>query len=250
MNFMIIDANTSLGRWPFQKFDLNSPRALAKHLQAADITRALVSSIDAVLYPDPSVCDAELFKMVKATPMLIPVPTINPSLTNWRAAMATKDIKVVKIIPNYHNYPLTDPAVAQLMQVLADRRIPLMIQMRAEDERNQYPLMKISGVDWRTVVHLANTYREVSIVCLCAYLGEAVELVQKTGNVHVDISFIETFQTLPALLRKIPPEKILFGSHTPFLYTESAVMKLKSARLAAKPYKAIASANARSLFNI
>ena len=247
---MIIDVNTSFGHWPFQKFDVNSVQVMLKRLNSVGITKALISSIDGILYPDPSVCDAGLFKMVKPTPMLVPVPTINPCLTNWRKATETSGLKAVKIIPNYHNYPLTDPAVAQLMQVLAGKRIPLIIQMRVDDERNQYPLMKIPGVDWQAVVQLANTFRETPIVCLCAYFGEAVELVQKTKNVSVDISFIETFQTLPALLRKIPPERILFGSHTPFLYTESAVMKLESARLAAKPYKAIASANARSLFNI
>ena len=247
---MIIDINTSFGRWPFQKFGVNSTQALAKHLHTAGITKALVSSIDGILYPDPAVYDAGLFKAVKSTPMLIPVPTINPGLTNWRKTLEANSLKAVKIIPNYHNYPLTDPAVGQLMEVLAERKIPLMIQIRVDDERNQYPLMKIPGVDWQAVVQLANTFHNVSIVCLFAYLGEAVELAQKTGNVHVDISFIETFQTLPALLRKIPPERILFGSHTPFLYTESAVMKLKAARLAAKSYKAIASVNARRLFDI
>lgn len=247
---MIIDVNTSFGRWPFQKFDVHSAQAMAKRLNSAGITKALISSMDGMLYPDPSVCDAGLFKTIKPTPMLVPVPTINPCLANWRMAMERSGLKAVKIIPNYHNYPLTDPAVGQLMGVLAERKIPLMIQMRVDDERNQYPLMKIPGVDWRAVVKLANTFRKAPIVCLCAYLGEAVELVQKTGNVHVDISFVETFQTLPALLRKIPSARILFGSHTPFLYAESAVMKLKSAHLAAKPYKAIACANAQRLFNI
>jgi len=247
---MIIDVNTSFGRWPFQKFDVNSAQALAKHLKSVGITKALISSIDGILYPDPAVCDAELFRMVKTTSMLIPVPTINLGLANWRKALETNGLKAVKIIPNYHNYPLIAPAVAQLMKVLAERKIPLMIQMRVDDERNQYPLMKIPGVNREAVIQLANTCREVSIVCLCAYLGEAVELVQKTGNVHVDISFIETFQTLPALLRRIPPDRILFGSHTPFFYTDSALMKLKTARLAAGTYKAIASANASRLFDI
>jgi len=247
---MIIDINTSFGRWPFQKFDVHSTQGMAKHLHSAGITKALISSIDGILYPDPSVCDAALFKAVKSTPMLIPIPTINPGLANWRKALEANGLKAVKIIPNYHNYPLTAPVVTQLIQVLASKRIPLMIQMRVEDERSQYPLMKIPGVDWRAVVQLANAFRRVPLVCLCAYRGEAIELVQKTENVSVDISFIETFQTLPTILHKIPPDKILFGSHTPFLYTESAVMKLESAHLAARSYKAIACANAQRLFNI
>jgi len=247
---MIVDVNTSLGRWPFQNFDVDSAPALARHLHSAGIAKALVSSIDGILYPDPAVCNARLLKMVKLLPMLVPVPVINPVLANWRQALAARGLSAVKIMPNYHNYALADPAVAPLMRVLAGKRIPLMIQMRVDDERNQYPLMKVPGVDWKAVVQLANTFRDVPVVCLCAYRGEALELVQRTGNVHVDIAFVETFRTLPALLRKVPPERILFGSHSPFLYTASAVMKLKTARLAAKAYKAIAWANARRLFKI
>ncbi|MDD5483180.1 MAG: amidohydrolase family protein [Kiritimatiellae bacterium] len=227
---------------------MNSAGALSRRLKAAGIARALVSSTDAILYPDPAACNADLLKAVKGHPMLIPVPVVNPALTNWRAIVSAKNVKAVKIIPNYHNYPLVGPVLAQLMEVLAERKIPLMIQMRAEDERNQYPLMKIPGVDFKAVVQLANDFPAVSIICLCAYFGEAVELAQKTGKVSVDISFIETFQTLPSLLKQIPPQKILFGSHTPFLYTEAAMMKLKTTAPAAR--RTIACANARRLFDI
>lgn len=248
---MIVDFNTSLGRWPFQEFAIRTAGALVRHLQASGIGTALVSSVDAILYPDPTVCDAELFRAAKCHPMLIPVPTINPTLTNWRTALAADTgLKAVRIIPNYHNYLLTSPALTPFMQALEELKIPLIIQMRVDDERNQYPLMKVPGVDWNVVVQLANAFTNVSIVCLCAFFGEAVELVQKTANVSVDISFIEKFRTLPALLEKVPPNRILFGSHTPWLYTQSAVMKLEAIRQLDKHYEAIAHANAAHLFTL
>ncbi len=246
---MIMDVNTSLGRWPFQQFAIRTASALVRHLQVSGIGTALVSSMDAILYPDPMICDAELFRGVKNHPMLIPVPTVNPTLSNWRAALAVDtDLRAVRIIPNYHNYPLNPHALTTFMQTLEALKIPLMIQMRVDDERNQYPLMKVPGVNWETVAELANAFPNVSIVCLCAFFGEAVELVQKTANVSVDISFVEKFRTLPALLEKIPSNRILFGSHTPWLYTQSAVMKLEAIRQLDKPYQAIAHANAKHLF--
>jgi len=247
---MIIDINTSLGRWPFQRFDVNSAQALAKRLRNVGIAKALVSSIDAVLYPDPAPCDDDLLKAVQGEPLFIPVPTVNPVLTHWRAMLAAQGLKAVRIVPNYHNYSLADPAVAPFMETLAVMKMPLLIQMRVDDERNQYPLMKVPGVAWKDVVRLADAFPSVSIVCLCAYRGEAVELVRQTKNVRVDISFISMFRTLPTLLQQIAPDRILFGSHTPFFYTVSAVMKLEAARQMEKDYRAVACSNAMQLFGI
>ncbi len=46
------------------------------------------------------------------------------------------------------------------------------------------------------------------------------------------------------LIRKIPVERVLFGSHAPFFYFESAALKLKESPLDADQLHAIASGNA------
>jgi uncharacterized protein len=241
---MIIDVNTALGHWPFQKFALNSAAKLARHLKSVGIGQALVSSTDAILYPDPAVCNAELFKAVRGHPMLSPVPTVNPALSNWRPIVSAGKVNAVRIVPNYHCYSLTDCALTDLMQALAERKTPLMIQMRVDDERNQYPLMQVAGVAREAVIRFANRFPDMPIICLCAYFGEARELVQNTANVSVDLSFIETFRTLSTLLEQIPAERVLFGSHAPFLYTRSALMKLEAIAGMPAAHQAIAHANA------
>lgn len=222
---------------------------MAKQLRTAGITRAFVSSMDAVLYPDPAVCDSELFKTVSAERMLIPVPTVNPCFSDWRTRAAGTGLRAVRIVPNYHQYALDAPAVTCLVDVLSKARMPLIIQMRVDDERNQYPLMKVPGVDCESIIRLANAHKTVPFVCLCAYRYEAVQLVKKTKNVSVDIAFIESFKTLPTLLKEIPAERVLFGSYTPFCYTASAVAKLDALRkMAGTAYKAIAYGNAVRVF--
>jgi uncharacterized protein len=247
---MIIDVNTSVGRWPFQAFDANSPKALAQHLTSAGVTKALVTSVESILYPDPAVYDDTLFKAARPIPMLTAVPTVNPTLSNWRDALVRRPLKAVSIIPNYHRYDLDDECVAELMEALKAKRLPLMIRMRIEDERNQYPLMKVPGVGTEGIIGLAKQFPAVSIVCLCAYLHEATEMVRKTDNVHVDISFVEYFDTLAALLRKAPCDRVLFGSHTPFLYTGAVMMKLTCARISKRASEAISHGNAHRLFGL
>jgi len=45
--------------------------------------------------------------------------------------------------------------------------------------------------------------------------------------------------TVAALLKEIPASRVLFGSHTPFLYTESALLKIQYAETGQKEKDAI-----------
>ena len=56
----LIDVNTSLGHWPTREFSIRTAAALAKKLKGEGISSAWVSSIDAVLAPDPDPCDERL----------------------------------------------------------------------------------------------------------------------------------------------------------------------------------------------
>ena len=62
---MITDVNVSLGFWPFQKFHQDTPAKLARHLKAEGISKALVASTEAVLFPDPLVYNRMLTKKLK-----------------------------------------------------------------------------------------------------------------------------------------------------------------------------------------
>ena len=60
------------------------------------------------------------------------------------------------------------------------------------------------------------------------------------ANIHVDLSFVERLDTVAALLAEVPARQVLFGSHTPFLYTRAAVMKLRTAAVGRRELRAIA----------
>lgn len=250
---MIIDANTSLGHWPFRRFPAPTAaaaRALARRLGAAGIGRALVFSAEAVLHPDPRPCDEDLRRAVRGFPSLVPVPTVNPTLSDWPGILEAGGPRAVAAVPNYHDYRLDSPAAARLMEALAVRGIPLVVRLRLDDERNQYRLMKVPGVDCARVIALARAFPGVPVVCLGAYRGEAVELLSRTDNISVDISFVSGFRALASLAAAAPSGRVLFGSHTPFFYTEPALLKLASADLSPGAREAIARRNAASLFNL
>jgi predicted TIM-barrel fold metal-dependent hydrolase len=75
----------------------------------------------------------------------------------------------------------------------------------------------------------------------------AIVLVKETNNIYVDISFAEKLDTIVSLLEEIPAKRILFVSHTPFLYTQSAAMKTKAVDISKNKFDAIAGGNALNL---
>lgn len=250
---MIIDVNVSFGHWPFQKFPHSTVRGLDRELMKEGISKSLISSLDAVLYPDPDWGNEILLPSLTSYPSLIPVGVINPSLSDWKETLERGirwGARAIKIFPNYHNYSLSSPVIDGLMDELARTRVPLMVQMRLEDERNQYPLLKISGVEPKEIIKLASHFPEIPILVLCPYFKEAIDLVKNSANIYVDISFVEILNTVSALLEKIPATKVLFGSHTPFLYTRSAIMKVKAAEISQEDLEAITCGNAQRLIRL
>ena len=126
---MIIDVNVNFGFW------------LKK-----TISFALISSLEAVFYLDPDIGNQDLLMKLKKYKNLLPVAVANPKINNWKEILGNNDYKTIKIIPNYHYYSLLDKKALDLIDEVNNKKITLIIQMRFEDERSHYPLLKVKGV--------------------------------------------------------------------------------------------------------
>jgi predicted TIM-barrel fold metal-dependent hydrolase len=246
---VIVDCNVSLGHWPFARPTVETARQLEVHLRRHGIERALVSSADAVLYPEPEECNEKLRAALKGFPSLIPVPVLNPRTASAASILEAKGLRALKLIPNYHGYTLTDPRALAICREAARRGVPVMVQMRMEDERGHYELLKVKGVGVEEITALAAEIPGLSLVALCPYFAEA-SFLAKVPGVCVDISFTEAPDTLAQLCAAVPASAILFGSHTPLYYTGAATAKLASAEIGEKERQAIGSGNALRLLRL
>ncbi len=246
---MIVDCNVSLGHWPFAYFPVETARQLERHMRREGIDRALVSSIDAVLFPEPEECNERLRRALEGCPSLVPVPVLNPRVASASVILEAPKLRAVKLIPNYHGYSLTDPRAVAVCREARRRGAAVMVQMRMEDERGHHELLKVKGVSVEEISALVADVPDLSLVALCPYFAEAVTLAKLPG-VFVDISFTEKPDTLARLCAAAPTAKILFGSHTPLFYTGAALAKLTSAEIGKEERQAIASGNAVRLFGL
>jgi len=254
---MLIDTNVHLGSWPFTPIPDRTGPELVAHLAASGIRRALVSHLGAVFQPEPMPANRRLFAALRRTPGLLPVPVINLALANWREQLAecraAADLRAVKIMPNFHNYRLGSPRVADFMAALAAAKLKLMLNLRLEDERHKYFALKMKGVPLPDIIAFLQRFPTHHVLLTGAYWSqEVLPLVTKHAdlNYSIEIAFCETFKTLETMLVKIPARRLMLGTNTPLLSTRGQLDKLRRAMIPARAKALIGSDNARRYFNL
>jgi len=235
---MLIDANTSIGPWPFSPVVERTGPELVAHLAANGIRKALVSHLGAVFFPEPMTANRQLFAALKRTPSLLPIPVINLALANWPEQLAecqAAGVRAVKILPDFHNYRLSSPRVTDFMAALKEARLPLILNQRYEDGRSKYFALKLKGVPVAQVGEFLARFPSHHVLLANFYKQEIFPLAEKHTNFSVELAFCEAFKTIELLLPKIPANRLVLGTNTPLLSTRGQVDKL---RLAAIPARA------------
>ncbi|MCC6416228.1 MAG: hypothetical protein IT582_09995 [Opitutaceae bacterium] len=249
----MIDANAHLGSWPFTFTPARTAAQLARHLADHGIARALVSHLDAVFQPEPMPSNRKLFAAVKRTPQLIPVPILNLRLANWREQLAECQAAgacAVKLTPNFHNYTLAAPLVADFVAALAKTKLKLVINLRFEDERHRYFGLKVVGLPVADLQVLLKKNPQIHPLITGIYRPELKELAKTAKNFSADISFCEWHNTIADLLPTIPANRLMLGTCTPMLSTRGEVDKLRLAHIPAKAKALIGTSNATRFFKL
>jgi predicted TIM-barrel fold metal-dependent hydrolase len=106
--------------------------------------------------------------------------------------------------------------------------------MSMEDERVQHPLMRVPDVDVTLLPRLLKELPHLKVMLLNWFRGVKGDLLARlaaTGQVWFDLAMVEGVGGVANLLKNVPAEQLVFGSHAPFFYLESALLKLKESPL-------------------
>ena len=255
---MITDVNVHLSRWPFRRLACDDLPKLIEKLQNAGVTQAWAASFDGVFHKDVAAVNTRLAADCrKARPgMLIPFGTVNPTLPDWREDLRRchEEHKMpgIRLYPSYHRYGLDDPALAELLTMAEGRGLIVQLVVRIEDTRMQHPLMLVPDVDPKSLVGLIAARPKLRLVILDALKtvrGATLDALIDAGGVYFEISMLEGVEGISNLLRHVPVERVLFGSHLPLFILESALLKLRESELTPAQIDAITHKNADRLLN-
>ncbi|MFV0443857.1 MAG: amidohydrolase family protein [Planctomycetaceae bacterium] len=255
---MIVDVNVHLSRWPFRRLPLDETPALLAKLRASGITSAWAGSFDALLHRDVAGVNARLTEECRqhGDGLLIPFGTVNPILPDWREDVRRcaeeHHMPGIRLYPGFHEYRMQDDVTRELLALASDSGLIVQLVVGLEDLRTQHPLMQIPAVDLAPLESLLPQLPQLKLVLLDAQRSARLDLLARlvaAGEVYVDIATQEGVGGLGKLLSQLPTERVLFGSHAPFYYVESAVLKLRETDLGHNQQTAIESGNALRLLS-
>jgi predicted TIM-barrel fold metal-dependent hydrolase len=252
----LIDTNIYLSRWPFRRLPGDELKTLVETLQHNDITQAWAGSFDSLLHHDIASVNERLVESCRdyGNGLLLPIGTINPLLPDWqedlRRCHEVHKMRGIRLHPNYHRYKLDSPLFALLLQQAVERGLIVQLALTMEDERTQHPLVQVPHVNTSPLVALARDLPQMRLQLLGAFRSirplAAAELAA-AGNIFFEISMLEGVGGVEQLLKHVPLERVLFGSHAPLFYVESAILKMQESVLPNFQQVAICQMNAQRL---
>src|SRR5437763_5019037 len=134
------DVNCLLGRWPSAALLFHDVDGLLARMDQLGIQMAAVSHTDCLHY-DPVAGNAELMRLLAsaepaARARLWPVWVLLPPVTGEQgtaveltAALDAHNIRLARLYPRDHNYSLSSPDAAELLSLLAQRRMPTLLDL-------------------------------------------------------------------------------------------------------------------------
>jgi len=253
---MIVDTNVYLGRWPFRRLKGDEPAELAAKLQGKDVRTAWAGSFDALLHRDLVAVNARLADDCTrhGKGWLLPFGTVNPLLPFWeedlRRCHEEHQMPGLRLYPAWHGYALDRPAFAALLKAASERGLVVQLVLKLEDERTVHPLLRLEPVNPVPLLELVAALPRLRLVLLNHAGVVSPELLRKVteaGQVYADLATVEGLGGVARLLQSVAASRLLFGSHYPFFYLESALLKLREAGLEPAQDRAIRSGNAQRL---
>jgi predicted TIM-barrel fold metal-dependent hydrolase len=251
------DANAWFGAWPFGSGETVPLDKVIADLRDAGIGGAVVSPLRAVLAAEPSGANDGLIQAAAALPQsdfdLRLAPVIDPSQADWEQILtqaidaAGDGLGGVRIIPAYHAFALDEPRVDALAERTTALGLPLIVQVRMLDERAHHPRMVVPPVPVAAIASLARRHPALRIVASGIFFGE-IATIRETPNVAIELSSVESGDTLPDVLALLPPERVLLGTHAPLYVPHAALAKLGGEGIGPETIVAIGGGTARDIF--
>lgn len=257
---MIIDTNVNLFRWPFRRLAGDDPAGLVRRLRSKGVRQAWAGSYEALLCRDMAGVNLRLRAACRdyGQDFLVPFGCVNPKLPGWqedlRRCHEIHRMPGIRLFPNYHGYTLADPAFIKLVSLAAERHLLVQIALSMEDARTQFPLMRVPPVDPAPLAGLLPRLQKLNLVLLNGGSWgrphtQNLRGIEQAPNVYFDIAMNEGVVGMARLTTAASPSHVIFGSHYPFYYFESALLKVLGAELAEAEGEAILAGNARALLN-
>jgi predicted TIM-barrel fold metal-dependent hydrolase len=257
---MIIDVNASLGPYPFRRLRHNTVETALASMGRNGIDRAVVSSLPAVFYRDAHRGNEELWTGIgDHARRLIPVAAVNPKYVGWERDLAEATevwgTKAVALWPGHHGYALGDEHGRAALAAIARRGVPVVLTQRLEDRRQRHHWDQAEDLTVVDLLKAARSHPQLRFLLVnwAGLDGTRLVAAGLKGRCLIDFARLQVVfrKEVPRLIETLGVESIAFGSHLPFDYVGSALVKLANLeKLPATDFEKIAWRNAAQFLGL
>jgi uncharacterized protein len=252
----IVDTNVYVGSWPFRRLYGGRLDELVEKLRASGTVQAWAGSFDGLWQRDLADVNEQLAATCQSVDggLLVPFGSVNLTLPAWqedvRRCHEVFKMPGIRLHPNYHGYKLDHAEFPALLAEAERRGLVVQLVLSMEDERTQSALARAAHVDATPLIKLLPAVPKLKLVILNGFRAMRLDQASKladTRQVWFDIAMLEGVAGVAKLISAVTLDRVLFGSHFPLFYYESAVLKLQESALANEAWQAVAEKNARAL---
>lgn len=228
-----IDLTAFVGTWPWRLPAAIDGPGLSTMADRLGLSRLCVSHLASVFGFDTRSGNEALFDLVGADDRLLPFPIVNPAVSDELAWLASMGARGIRLVPGYHGYSVTDPAVARIADMAADLRIPLQVCARLDDERLRHPRFCAPDVPAHELAELvrANAGRRLILSGLRAGDWDTVRAhlnsTDDVSGVVADLWFVNgPVQVIRHICAQGQAGHYAYGSGTPVQTAEATALQL------------------------
>lgn len=245
----IVDTNVSLFPWPFRRLPYDGTEALVEKLRSLGIRQAWAGSFEAVLHRDLASVNRRLADACQRTAELIPIGAVNPELPGWERDLqqcVDAGMPGCRVLPNYHGYQLDDSRFRGFLEQATSAGRFVQITVAMEDVRTQHPRVQVPDVDLTPLPDALRGLSQAHVQLLnWRPRGAASQALVELPQVSFDTARIEGTDAVPELAERVGLERVLFGTHAPFLIPEAALIRVhESGRFGLRALAAVLETNA------
>ena len=257
----LIDANAWLGHYPFRPAPDHTADALLRLMDRHGIEQAVVSSLHSVFYADPHSGNEELARWVRPhRDRLIPCATLNPEYPGWehdlRQCCDEWGMRGLRLFPSHHRFALSSERCHELVRAAAARGLHVAIPLRLEDRRQRHWMDETEEVSLTQIAELARACPDANVVVLESVSVENSPFVRDPSLAGARVSFefsrmaAVLQRSIPQLMEKLGPSRLVFGTGMPLKIPGAAVLKLELLQAPPDVKAMLAGQNMRALLNV
>jgi predicted TIM-barrel fold metal-dependent hydrolase len=216
----LIDAHTLFGFWPLEKVDL-SVDTLQAAMRARNVVRSLAYSAKALFY-DVGEGNDDTVAVCAQRPELLPVavldPRAYPACLEEARKRLSQGVKVFRLFPDRHGYPIDFAPAAELLEELAGQVVIVSTGQMGVPTA----LARLVGdTGCRTILDLDSA----------ALLGEALAALRRAACLEMTTRGTEPAGALEAAVQAAGAARLIFASGSPLYSLGSALMSVQFASL-------------------